>query len=212
MSPSKTEVRSDTEYQRSKHEVKQEATLKLPLTGKQYSEKVTENCEATWESLGIYADSDISCIPPPSAKILFNKITKEFGPSRDYSRGQVVERFLKIFKNKNFPPDASILFALSHEGSLTYKHDDSIPKISKTVIENKLLAEAVLESIIGNKGVSPGARLSVAERFAQLMENQSRIWANPDNTLTLANTKFMKKKNKVKEDATKTDQRRDEEN
>jgi len=37
------------------------------------------------------------------------------------------------------------------------------------VIENKLLAEAVLESIIGKNGVSPGTRLSVAERLSQLM-------------------------------------------
>ncbi|KAG2311227.1 hypothetical protein Bca4012_025679 [Brassica carinata] len=118
---------------------------------------------------------------------------------KDYSRGQAVERFLEIFKNKNFPPGASILFALSPEGSLlriihfeyskfqrgrwnvVFLKDDSIPKTSKTVIKNKLLAEAVLESIIGKNGVSPGARFSVAERLSQLMKN-----------------------NKVEEDATKT--------
>lgn len=51
------------------------------------------------------------------------------------------------------------------------------------MIENKLLAEAVLESIVGKKGVSPGARLSVAKRLAQLMKN-----------------------NKIEEEETKTDQ------
>ncbi|CDY71367.1 BnaAnng37160D [Brassica napus] len=65
---------------------------------------------------------------------------------------------------------------------IAFSKDDSIPKTGKAVIENKLLAEAVLESIIGKKGVSPGARLSLAERLSQLM-----------------------KENKVEKDATKTD-------
>nr|O22651.1 RecName: Full=Chalcone--flavanone isomerase; Short=Chalcone isomerase [Raphanus sativus]AAB87071.1 chalcone isomerase [Raphanus sativus] len=132
-------------------------TMKLPLTGQQYSEKVTENCVAIWKSLGIYTDSE----------------------------AKAVERFLEVFKDETFPPGASILFALSPEGSLTvaFSKDDSIPETGKAVIENKLLAEAVLESIIGKNRVSPGARLRVAERLAQLM-----------------------KENKVEEDATKTDQ------
>ncbi|KAF3573242.1 hypothetical protein F2Q69_00061881 [Brassica cretica] len=132
-------------------------TMKLPLTGQQYSEKVTENCVAIWKSLGIYRDSE----------------------------AKAVERFLEVFKDETFPPGASILFALASKGSLTvaFSKDDSIPETGKAVIENKLLAEAVLESIIGKNGVSPGARLSVAERLAQLMNSD-----------------------KVEEDATKTDQ------
>nr|VDD57430.1 unnamed protein product [Brassica oleracea] len=132
-------------------------TMKLPLTGQQYSEKVTENCVAIWKSLGIYTDSE----------------------------AKAVERFLEVFKDETFPPGASILFALASKGSLTvaFSKDDSIPETGKAVIENKLLAEAVLESIIGKNGVSPGARLSVAERLAQLMNSD-----------------------KVEEDATKTDQ------
>ncbi|KAF3525740.1 hypothetical protein F2Q69_00049102 [Brassica cretica] len=131
-------------------------TMKLPLTGQQYSEKVTENCVAIWKSLGIYTDSE----------------------------AKAVKKFLEVFKDQTFPPGASILFALSPNGSLTiaFSKDDSIPKTGKAVIENKLLAEAVLESIIGKKGVSPGARLSLAERLSQLM-----------------------KENKVEKDATKTD-------
>ena len=65
--------------------------MKLPLTGQQYSEKVTENCVAIWKSLGIYTDSE----------------------------AKAVERFLEVFKDETFPPGASILFALSPEGSLT---------------------------------------------------------------------------------------------
>ncbi|WZZ17565.1 hypothetical protein YC2023_110654 [Brassica napus] len=136
-------------------------TMKLPLTEQQYSEKVTENCEAIWESLGInaYSDSHICehCDPPPSAKLRFNKITKS-------NLGHAVVRFLEIFKHKKFPPGASILFAISPKGSLTvaFSSDDGIPKRGNTAIENKFLAEAILESIIGKNGVSPGARLSVA--------------------------------------------------
>ncbi|KAG2311226.1 hypothetical protein Bca52824_022783 [Brassica carinata] len=120
--------------------------MKLPLTGQQYSEKVTENCVAIWKSLGIYTDSE----------------------AKD------VERFVQVFKDEMFPPGASILFALSSKGSLTligaidlhlrlhvaYSKDDSIPETGKVVIENKLLAEAVLESIIGKNS-----------RLAQLMKN-----------------------------------------
>ncbi|XP_010427266.1 PREDICTED: chalcone--flavonone isomerase 1 [Camelina sativa] len=119
-------------------------TMKLPLTGQQYSEKVTENCVAIWKSLGIYTECE----------------------------AKAVEKFLEIFKEETFPPGASILFALSPHGSLTvaFSKDDSIPETGKAVIENKLLAEAVLESIIGKNGVSPGTRSSVAERLAQLMK------------------------------------------
>lgn len=65
--------------------------MKLPLTGQQYSEKVTENCVAIWKSLGIYTDSE----------------------------AKAVERFLEVFKDETFPPGASILFALASKGSLT---------------------------------------------------------------------------------------------
>lgn len=38
-------------------------------------------------------------------------------------------------------------------------------------IENKLLSESVLESIIGKHGVSPAARLSLAKRLSQLLNH-----------------------------------------
>lgn len=66
---------------------------------------------------------------------------------------------------------------------IAFSKDDSIPETGKAVIENKLLAEAVLESIVGKKGVSPGTRLSLAKRLAQLMKN-----------------------NKIEDEETKTDQ------
>ena len=64
---------------------------------------------------------------------------------------------------------------------IAFSKDDNIPETGKAVIENKLLAEAVLEFIIGTEAASPRTRLSVAERLSQLMNSD-----------------------KVEEDATKT--------
>ncbi|XP_019084885.1 PREDICTED: chalcone--flavonone isomerase 1-like [Camelina sativa] len=123
-------------------------TMKLPLTGQQYSEGVTKKCVAILKVRGTYTDCE----------------------------AKAVEKFLEVFKDETFPPGASILFALSPNGSLTvaFSKDDSIPETGKAVIQNKLLAEDVLESFIGKNGASPGVRLSVAERLAQLM-NENKV-------------------------------------
>jgi chalcone isomerase len=63
----------------------------LPLTGHQYSEKVSENCVAFWKSVGIYTDAE----------------------------AKAIEKFLEVFKDENFPPGSSILFTQSPNGSLT---------------------------------------------------------------------------------------------
>lgn len=66
-------------------------TMILPLTGQQYSEKVSENCVAIWKSLGIYTDAE----------------------------AKAIEQFIEVFKDENFPPGSSILFTISGQGSLT---------------------------------------------------------------------------------------------
>lgn len=63
----------------------------LPLTGKQYSEKVAENCVAHWKAIGTYTDAE----------------------------SQAIEKLLNIFQNETFPPGASILFTQSPVGALT---------------------------------------------------------------------------------------------
>lgn len=63
----------------------------LPLTGAQYSEKVTENCVAFWKSVGTYTEAE----------------------------AKAVEKFIEVFKEETFPPGASILFTQSPTGSLT---------------------------------------------------------------------------------------------
>lgn len=46
-----------------------------------------------------------------------------------------------------------------------------MPETASAVIENKQLSEAVLESIIGSKGVSPEAKQSLAVRLSELLNN-----------------------------------------
>lgn len=137
----------------------------LPLTGQQYSEKVAENCSAYWKAAGKYTDAE----------------------------REAIEKFLQAFKDETFSPGASILFTHSPAGSLTvtvsdrcsrstsdfdnfmlfvqisFSKDGSIPEQGKAVIDNKLLAEAILESIIGKNGVSPMARQSLAARVSELL-------------------------------------------
>nr|AHY35310.1 chalcone isomerase [Morus notabilis] len=119
-------------------------TMILPLTGPQYSEKVSENCVAIWKTLGIYTDAE----------------------------EKAIEKFIEVFKDQNFPPGSSILFTQSPTGSLkiSFSKDESIPEKENVVIENKLLSEAVLESIIGKLGVSPAAKQSIASRLAELLK------------------------------------------
>ncbi|XP_010427260.1 PREDICTED: chalcone--flavonone isomerase 1-like [Camelina sativa] len=123
-------------------------TMKQPLFGHKYAEGVTKKCVAILKVRGTYTDCEANA----------------------------VEKFLEVFKDETFLPGASILFALSPNGSLTvaFSKDDNIPETGKAVIQNKLLAEDVLESFIGKNGASPGVRLSVAERLAQLM-NENKV-------------------------------------
>ncbi|KAK6270870.1 hypothetical protein POUND7_007968 [Theobroma cacao] len=117
----------------------------LTLTGQQYSEKVAENCVAIWKSLELYTDAE----------------------------AKAIEKFLEVFNDENCPPGSSTLFTLSAHGSLTisFSKYSSVPQIGTAVIENKLLANAVLESIIVKDGVSPVARKSMASRLSALLDD-----------------------------------------
>jgi len=63
-------------------------TMILPLTGQQYSEKVSENCVAIWKSLGIYTEEE----------------------------AKAIDKFVSVFKDQTFPPGSSILFTVSPKG------------------------------------------------------------------------------------------------
>ncbi|XAR72067.1 Chalcone isomerase [Bertholletia excelsa] len=121
-----------------------QVTMIKPLTGKMYSEKVSENCVAYWKAVGTYTDAE----------------------------EKAIEKFNDAFKDEMFPPASSILFNQSPLGilTITFSLDGSIPETGKIVIENKQLSEAVLESIIGQQGVSPAAKRSLATRIAELLK------------------------------------------
>lgn len=66
----------------------------LPLTGKQYSEKVTENCAAFLKEIGAYTDAETKAL----------------------------DKFRDAFETESFLPGASILFTHSPLGTLTVCH------------------------------------------------------------------------------------------
>ncbi|KAK8959588.1 Chalcone--flavonone isomerase [Platanthera guangdongensis] len=119
-------------------------TMLLPLTGQQYSEKVSQNCVAAWKAANVF--------------------TKE--------EETAINDFLQIFKLRNFPPGASIIFTHStDQGSLSIEFLDAggTPEAAKAVIENEKLMNAVLESIIGEGGVSPAVKQSLAQRISEVL-------------------------------------------
>nr|BAS69315.1 chalcone isomerase [Lilium speciosum] len=124
-------------------------TMVLQLTGQQYSEKVMENCIALWKANGVYTEAE----------------------------GVAAERFKEVFKAEIFPHGASILFTQSPSGSLTigFSKDGLIPESGTAVIDNKALSEAILGSIIGEHGVSPTARRSLAFRISELLKEPYEV-------------------------------------
>ncbi|KAL1217057.1 Chalcone--flavanone isomerase 2 [Cardamine amara subsp. amara] len=123
-------------------------TMKVKLTGTQYAEKVVEYCEEILKSSGKYTRSE----------------------------AKAIDQFLLVFKGQYFRPGSSSLFALCPKGSLTiaFSKDESVPKTGKAVIKNKLLGEAILESMNGKNGVSPTTRKSLAARLSMLMNNNDQ--------------------------------------
>ncbi|KAI3757966.1 hypothetical protein L6452_05512 [Arctium lappa] len=122
-----------------------EIAMIIPLAGIQHAEKVSEMCIAIWKAQGTYTDADSATI----------------------------DKFLEVFKDQNFSPGSSILYATSPAGLLTisFAKDGIIPETATIVLENKKLGQALFESVIGENGVSPEAKQSLASRLSDLMNN-----------------------------------------
>ncbi|XP_068306622.1 mitochondrial import inner membrane translocase subunit TIM22-3-like [Pyrus communis] len=58
---------------------------------------------------------------------------------------------------------------VDHRRRISFSRDASVPEAANAVTENKLLSEAVLESIVGKHGVSPAAKQSLAARSSELL-------------------------------------------
>ncbi|CAL4945133.1 unnamed protein product [Urochloa decumbens] len=119
-------------------------TLIRPLTGEEFSNKVSENCVKYLKATDAYTDAEVAA----------------------------VEKFKATYKPKMLPPGASNLFTHSPAGILTvtFSEDSSVPESGGVAIDNKPLCEALLESIIGKNGVSPAAKLSIAARMSELLK------------------------------------------
>lgn len=52
---------------------------------------------------------------------------------------------------------------------IAFSKDEEVPRSGNAVIKNKLLGEAIIESMIGKNGVSPATKKSIAERLSKLM-------------------------------------------
>lgn len=65
---------------------------------------------------------------------------------------------------------------------ISFSYDGILPEVGEAVIESKKLSEAVLESIIGEHGVSPAAKRSLAVRL-------SGLWEEIDDKVTLTEAK-----------------------
>jgi chalcone isomerase len=59
--------------------------------------------------------------------------------------------------------------------TVAFSKDSSVPESGGVAIENRPLCEAVLESIIGEHGVSPAAKLSLATRVAELLKEAAPV-------------------------------------
>lgn len=73
-------------------------TMKVRLTGIQYSEKVVEYCEEIMKASGKYTRSE----------------------------AKAIDQFLMVFKDQDFPPGSSVVFAICAKGSLTVSKPISV--------------------------------------------------------------------------------------
>ncbi|KAF7099725.1 hypothetical protein CFC21_101325 [Triticum aestivum] len=126
-----------------------QVTLVDTLTGQEYSDKVTENCVNIWKSSEHY--------------------------SVDEGHGSAATSELKgIFYPASFPTGSTIFFTHSADGVLqvAFSDDTKVPEQESGRVDSRALSEAVLESIIGDNGVSPLARRSLAFRLCGLINHK----------------------------------------
>nr|QDF63001.1 chalcone isomerase [Lindsaea orbiculata] len=81
------------------------------------------------------------------------------------------QQFLEIFKGESFPPQSSAILSFSKEGlKVAFSKGDDVPAKAVGTIENARFADAVLGTIIWRDGVSPAAKVSLAERVSKYLQ------------------------------------------
>nr|QDF63000.1 chalcone isomerase [Odontosoria chusana] len=80
------------------------------------------------------------------------------------------QQFLEIFKGESFPPRSSVILSFSKEGlKVAFAKGDDVPSKAVGTIEDATFADAVLATIIWKEGVSPAAKVSLAERLSKCL-------------------------------------------
>ncbi|KAJ1400215.1 Chalcone isomerase [Sesbania bispinosa] len=122
------------------------------LDGPEYVRKVSENCVAHMKSVGTYSDAE----------------------------EKAIQEFRQAFKDQHFPPGSTVFYKQSPTGTLGlyFSKDATIPEHEHTVIDNKALSEAVLETMIGEIPVSPALKQSLATRFCEFLKDDNLCIAN----------------------------------
>nr|BBD75322.1 chalcone isomerase [Dianthus caryophyllus]BBD75330.1 Chalcone isomerase [Dianthus caryophyllus]BBD75331.1 Chalcone isomerase [Dianthus caryophyllus] len=121
-----------------------QVTMIQPLTGHQYSVNMAKWFEDIWRSQGIFTDSE----------------------------AKALQTYLEVFDDKKFSPGDSILFTQAPTGKFTigFSKHDNIPKDGVAVIQNTTFPQQILISMIGENGVCPGARQTLAARMSELLK------------------------------------------
>nr|CAB3460436.1 unnamed protein product [Digitaria exilis] len=108
-----------------------------------------------------------------AAKVMESRVEflKAAGAYTD-AEAVAVEEFKAALKNQSLAPGASVLFTHSPAGVLTvaFSDDSSVPEAGIAAVENRALCEAVLESIIGERSVSPATKQSIAARAPEILK------------------------------------------
>ncbi|RZS19552.1 hypothetical protein BHM03_00051959, partial [Ensete ventricosum] len=151
-------------------------TLLKPLTGQQYANKVSENCTAQWKAAGVYTEADGAALEqfkeafraetfPPGSSILFTHAPSDslLVHSLSHSAPSACTSLIPLV----CPTSHSILTIMLQ---IAFSKDGSMPEAGNAVIQNQALSQAILESIIGEHGVSPAAKRSLAQRFSDLLK------------------------------------------
>ncbi|XP_006850622.2 chalcone--flavonone isomerase [Amborella trichopoda] len=113
------------------------------LDGEEFSGKVVDKLKAIMEASGTFS---------PQQSLL------------------ALHKFLEAFKGKMLTYGSAIFFAYSKAGLLiAITEDGSVPEQEDVMIEDKALTQALLDSIIGEHGVSPAAKRSVAKRLSEAL-------------------------------------------
>jgi chalcone isomerase len=158
-------------------------TMILPLTGEQYAEKLTENCVAFWKAVGLYTDAEGVAVEkfkevfkpetfPPGASILFTHSPSGVLTVSTCLLLLLFSSFVISVPNRMVTRTGAAVLPRSvpfRSIQVAFSKDSSVPAAGGVAIENKHLCEAVLESIIGEHGVSPAAKLSLAARVSELL-------------------------------------------